>query len=1517
MTTTKVLGLDLGTNSIGWGIIEFDTSDINNSKILHSGVRVFPEGVAKNSSGKEISKNQVRREKRQVRRVYYRRKQAIESLMLELIRKECFPNITKIDGLSNLESSLEHIISYYNLESLDYLKKKFRADYIINSDYLSIFITKIIQHYGLIAKQRSKDNPVFKAISQLKEFFGLNPYELRYIALNNQRPLSKFELGRIFYHFVQRKGFQSSAKNQKETKKEEGFYSQLDDLTKEVNASGFNYYGEYFYYLQKNGEKVRKRPTIRKELIREFNKIWKSQKKNSDFASFLTGEVIDPYEDEKIKSELRTKNKDTWYDRICDKIIYYQRPLKSQKYLVGLCSLERYAVTKEINGKPFLFYIGKTRCPISALAYEEYRMLCEINNIKVLFDGIERKLTEEERAYLIDLYNTKEKFSLSKFAKNKLPAGSIITGVAEKESLPKIKAFEILKSSFGLRWPDDEKKQKKIWWELYFGLVEAKEKTVDEEENSEDKKKPKWSLAAANEKNKWGLQDNSLRIIEEAFPFKGDTNIIGNPTTAQLRELFGTAWEDMPYRRTIEYEKKKNKNGELVYDQRKKDENDKTIYREDVWHDIYYHDKKEWLSSQGKHKWNLNDEQLEKLNKIRLKQGYASLSLNAIEKILVYLRKGYRRDKAVFLANLQNVFKRHLKKINMSWDDFNSKEEIDKAILNILNVEIPREYSRNSVLNKLVTNYYKGSPQIITSIEIIKKISPDFDKLDKEQQEFVMKEIYTIKTIWKENPSDFKKGDYYYKTRKQEDAIKSYLKAKYDFLDQEDLNKLYHPSQIDSYPKSERLGSPRIPGLNNPVVIQALYELRHLVNELVDRKMIDPYKDKVRIEMSRELNDRSKRTAYKEWQKRRRELKEKHRKELKEAFAKEYGGEAENYNPNDYDLLKYFLWKELDSANSGCCPYTGEKICFSKLYGDKATMDIEHIIPYSLSCDDSLENLTISDKYFNREIKKNLIPAQLPNHKDILQRVEKWKKIYLAIGYKLKSLKSEIKRAQNYDVKENKKFGYELSIMDYEYYRNKYDKFVRSINKIDDKFKNRQLPDTGYINRLAVQYLKSVFYDRENENKVKVFSVSAKAVEQFRKIWKLQIEDGKKDRSEHYHHAKDAIIAACLEKGIYDKMARFILQYGENWFKFDFNSKPKFKPPWGKFIFDVNSTVNNIIVSHKQDNKLITVSEKKINEKTIKSVAVRGALHDENYYGKIKNQYNINEKVLVKRKPLNQLSLDELMRIADKGIASIVLSEINKKLDSSEPLFEFNYTNNEEGAKYLSGFSLKKMDKSEKKPLQDKVTKVLTNNNFYISVKNGKNIGKQIPIKSVKIIDSSPEDNFRSIYNAKQEKFVVPGNNLVIGIYGNDFPEKKGKSVINRYFEIMPFIDAVKNNKRKLPENLHNMSLLIKLEYGDYVLAYDEDEKELYYADKESSKYDNKINCIKNISQRLFRVVRFDQNGNFTFERHFKAVKRPEEAPSVDGKIFEGKGEVLRKLYTTFIGFKVEVDRLGNIKPSV
>ena len=128
----------------------------------------------------------------------------------------------------------------------------------------------------------------------------------------------------------------------------------IADVSKKITETGCETLGQYFYKLYQNQSKIRKVYTARTEhYYHEFLKICETQN---------------------ICDQLKHK---------LDKAIFYQRPLKSQKGLIGKCVFEK----------------NKTRCAVSHPAYEEYRALQFINSIKVseTKDGKKDFLSFDER----------------------------------------------------------------------------------------------------------------------------------------------------------------------------------------------------------------------------------------------------------------------------------------------------------------------------------------------------------------------------------------------------------------------------------------------------------------------------------------------------------------------------------------------------------------------------------------------------------------------------------------------------------------------------------------------------------------------------------------------------------------------------------------------------------------------------------------------------------------------------------------------------------------------------------------------------------------------------------------------------------------------------------------------------------------------------------------------------------------------------------------------------------------
>ena len=504
----KILGLDLGTNSIGWAITQ---QQDNSFTLLERGVDIFQEGVNRTKTGEEPMVK-IRTDARALRRHYYRRR------------------LRKIELLKVLVAN--NLCPYLSNEQLDAWRYK--------------------KQYPL----------VYEFMQWLHSCNNSNPYVDRFKSLTKVLDLNKQEdrytLGRALYHLSQRRGFLSNRKdnNSDEDGKVKGAIKQLDE---DMAAAGCIYLGEFYYKLFLAGEKIRTgdgygyagRIT---HYEKEFNAICEKQRLSDDLCKAL------------------------------HRAIFFQRPLKSQKGLVGSCTFEK----------------DKARCPISHPRFEEFRMLSFVNNIRIKTpsDSKLRMLTAEEVQLIEPLFyrKSKEHFDFEDIAKK---------------------------------------------------------------------------LSGAKKGNYAHVADKVDAPYK--FNFKMSTSVSGSPMTAALRDIFGDDWLSTM---SSVYIKGEGKAESQILN--------------DVWHVLFSFDDEDRLREWAKSNLQLNDEQTTKFVNIPVKQGYAALSLNAIGKILPYLRCGYRYDESVFAANMEKVVPAEM------WHNDDTRKNIISDVCNILD-----EYADNPLYRHL------------------------------------------------------------------------------------------------------------------------------------------------------------------------------------------------------------------------------------------------------------------------------------------------------------------------------------------------------------------------------------------------------------------------------------------------------------------------------------------------------------------------------------------------------------------------------------------------------------------------------------------------------------------------------------------------------------------------------------------------------------------------------------------------------------------------------------------------
>lgn len=423
--------------------------------------------------------------------------------------------------------------------------------------------------------------------------------------------------------------------------------------------------------------------------------------------------------------------------------------------------------------------------------------------------------------------------------------------------------------------------------------------------------------------------------------------------------------------------------------------------------------------------------------------------------------------------------------------------------------------------------------------------------------------------------------------------------------------------------------------LRNPVVEKVLSQMIHVVN-----KVLDAYgrPDEIVVELARELKQHAK--AREETTKNMRRN-EKLNEEYKVAIAELLGIDKSAVTKKQVEKWKIGLETGWVSV------YTGKQIdCASFLNGDN--IDVEHIIPRTMRFDDSFANKTICETFINQQ-KGNLTANDFMKRQPVagLQSYDAYRKM-------LKSLL-------------DKKDGSGIT-------KAKYERLLMSADDVanDSDFLQRQLKDSQYIAKKAREILFDVSYTvRSTAGMITSLlrhewgwddAIHDTRVEQFGKIdgnLKKVIRNGREmvrianwgKRSDHRHHALDAITAACttqahiqrlnnLHKGIdksasQDKIGVMKERISDKRNKYLAGARPFSKSA-------VQNALEHVLVSYRQG---IRVGTRSVNNKGSKTeqkqvtLTPRGSFHAETIYGQIKRYAS-------PKMPLEKLKMSDIEKIA-------------------------------------------------------------------------------------------------------------------------------------------------------------------------------------------------------------------------------------------------------------------------------
>lgn len=482
---------------------------------------------------------------------------------------------------------------------------------------------------------------------------------------------------------------------------------------------------------------------------------------------------------------------------------------------------------------------------------------------------------------------------------------------------------------------------------------------------------------------------------------------------------------------------------------------------------------------------------------------------------------------------------------------------------------------------------------------------------------------------------------------------------------------LYQYNDRSDYPDCAEKGI--LPPVNlgmiyNPMVHRSLTILRRLVNHLRKVGKIDDHTE-IHIELARSVNDKNTRLAYEAWQKDRENLRAKCAQEIQER------GE----NPTDDLIRKYILWQEQNQK----CLYTGKSIGWVDLVN--GGVDIEHTVPRSRGGDNSLDNLTLCFAEYNRNVKGGLLPSECINYDSaaggyevsILKNLEiaGWFETLAQLEKNYENAKSSARKCTMPEARaaaRQKALKYRFEL---DYWRAKIGAFKKTAEEIGG-FSNRQLVDTGVMERHAVFLLKSVY--------PKVYSRSGRVTAYAREAWGVQEIDTAKDRSNHIHHAIDAMVLAALTERNYKWITTAFREDEEKMQAHarKCNANPG-AYPWETFPYDVHKAAEEILIRHlvrhnetKQTywNSIVLANPiKRADGATVRQVraagdTVRGRLHEETFFGRIQDPADGTEKCVV-RKPLNAdsfKSIADLENIVDPKVREAVIAQIQWRMDDGK-----------------------------------------------------------------------------------------------------------------------------------------------------------------------------------------------------------------------------------------------------------
>ena len=1504
----RVLGLDLGTNSIGWALVEQDFNK-KEGNIEDLGVRIIPmsaDVLGKFDAGQSHSQTAERTTYRGIRRLYQR----------DNLRRERLHRVLNILGF--LPKHYDDAIDFEKKLGQFKPSKEVKLNYTLNDKGKHEFIFKASFNEMLSEFKTVKPHLFYKKENgkEAKIPYDWTLYYLRKKALS--KPLTKEELAWVILNFNQKRGYYQLRGEEIDDNKDKEF---VQLKVKEVVDSGEKVKGKALCnVIFENGWEYDRQVTKIEDWIERTKEFIVTTKTLANGELKRTYKAVDSEKDWvaiKAKTEQDIEKSQKSVGEYIYENLLGNTTQKIRGKLVKTIERKFYKdeftkiITKQIELQPELFTDELYQKCIEELypRNEAHRTTIKDRGFKYLFtDDIifYQRLLKSQKSTIAEC---PLEFRVYK-QKNEETGGieEVKKGIkAISKSHPLFQEFRIwqwlqnlkiynkeqiengaLKDVTGQLLPDEEA------WVALFDFLNAK-KELEQKQFIDYFVKKKLIDKKEKDHYRWNY------VEDKKYPF------------AETRAQFISRLSKVVGLNDIEtFLDEKTKMG-------KKDNSPYMNRMEQLWHIIYsVTDLNEYKSALEKfaQKHDLDTESFVKnFEKFPpFKSDYASYSQKAIVKLLTLMRRGKYWDETLISDDIKNRAETIMERVYVLplKSDYSDKD-LKQALETVSDDDIPKQLIKSFVpfkdknpvqgLNTYQATYlvygrhsevgeiqqWKDSFEITKYLRKFKQHSLRNPIVE----QVVTETLRVVKDIWEYYGE---KNNIAY-TEVYDEHLKKNVKSYHSFFDEIHVE----------------LGRE----MKNPADKRKKISERNNENENTNYRIREILKDL--------MNDSSIEGDIRDYSPSHQEILKIYEEGIYQNPNANYSKVSEDEiskirksnNPTPKEIQRYRLWLEQGYIS----PYTGRHIPLSKLFTHE--YQIEHIIPQSRYFDNSMNNKIICESEVNED-KDNKTAYEYLSHKGG----------NVVNGHKLLTL-------EEYESHVN------------QYFKNNKTKLKNLLSEdVPEGFINRQLNDSRYISKLVKGLLSNIVrQDGEQEATSKnLIPVTGAVTSKLKNDWGLndkwneiilprferlnkltQSDDfttlntnGKtiptvpdklskgfnKKRIDHRHHALDALVVACTTRdhthylsalnaenknyGLRDKL---LIKSNQG----DYTKT--FLMPWEGFATEVKNQLEKAIVSFKQNLRVINKTTNKFwsykdengnlnfdkNGKPVKKLkkqtkgdswAIRKSLHKETVSGLYNIKTSKGKIATAVRTALSEIKNEKhLAKITDERIKEVILPNHLK-----------NYLDEKGQPKYDLAFSAEGIEDLNKN---------------IIALNNGK---KHQPIYKVKMFEVGSKFTISdSDKSAKNKKYVeaAKGTNLFFAVYWDDKKQK-------RNFETIPLNEVIAHQKQvaNLPK-IERLSIQPDSKKGTFLFTVSPND--LVYVPTEEEQNNPNLVAFNKLSveqaNRIYKMV--SSSGNqcfFVKEKVSKVIWDKKEYSALNKMERSIEGVMIKE-----VCWKLKVDRLGNI----